>query len=129
MRYLSVVEIIEIHRRLIAQSGGSEGIRDAAGLHSAVGQPLQTFGGKDLYPTIVEKAAALGFFLCRNHSFVDGNKRVGHASLEVMLVLNGLELVASVDEQERIMLEVADGQLTREDFTEWVREHTVKRGG
>ncbi len=129
MRYLSVAEVIELHRRVVVQSGGSEGIRDRSGLYSAVGQPLQTFGGEDLYPTIVEKAAALGFFLCRNHAFVDGNKRIGHASLEVTLVLNGFELAASVDEQERIMLEVADGRLTREDFTEWVRGRTITRGG
>jgi death-on-curing protein len=90
VRYLSVSEVIELHRLILNQSGGSEGIRDPAALHSAVGQPLQTFDGIDLYPTVLEKAAALGFFLCRNHAFVDGNKRIGHASLEVMLVLNGL---------------------------------------
>jgi death on curing protein len=129
VRHLSVAEVIELHRRIIVQSGGSEGIRDRPGLLSAIGQPLQTFGGEELYPTVVEKAAALGFFLCRNHAFVDGNKRISQAALEVMLVLNGFELSASIEEQERIMLDLADGKLTREQFTEWVRSHTTERGG
>ncbi len=127
MRYLSVSEVIELHRLILNQSGGSEGIRDPAALHSAVGQPLQTFDGIDLYPTVLEKAAALGFFLCRNHAFVDGNKRIGHASLEVMLVLNGLELSASTDEQEKVMLRLADGAMNREEFTAWVRRHAIPR--
>jgi death on curing protein len=124
---LSLGEIIELHRRIIDQSGGSAGIRDRSALLAAAGQPLQTFAGKDLYPTAVEKAAALGFFLCRNHAFVDGNKRSGHAALEVMLVLNGFELSASVDEQERTMLQVADGSMSREGLAEWVRSHVVGR--
>jgi death on curing protein len=127
MRSLSIAEVIELHRRVIVQSGGSDGIRDRGGLESAVGQPAQTFGGEDLYPSLVAKAAALGFFLCSNHPFVDGNKRIGHAALEVMLVLNGFELFAPVDEQERIMLEVAAGHSTREDFTDWVRSRTSPR--
>ena len=129
MRYLSVAEVVELHRRLLDQSGGAEGIRDPSALYSTVGQPLQTFGGIDLYPGIVEKASALGFFLCRNHAFVDGNKRVGHAALEIMLVLNGLELSASVDAQEAIMLRLADGGMDREEFTAWVRSHAVRREG
>jgi death on curing protein len=129
VRYLSVAEVVELHRRVVMQSGGSEGIRDSSVLYSAVGQPLQTFGGEDLYPTLVDKAAALGFLLCRNHPFVDGNKRAAHASLEVMLVLNGFELSASVDEQERVMLDVAAGRVGREEFTAWVQSHTVPRGG
>jgi death-on-curing protein len=127
VRYLSVAEVVELHLRILHQSGGSEGIRDPSALLSAVGQPLQTFDGIDLYPTIVEKASALAFFLCRNHAFIDGNKRVGHAALEVMLVLNGLELSASIDEQEAIMLRLADGTIDREDFTAWVRGHAIPK--
>jgi death on curing protein len=129
VRYLSVAEIVELHRRAIMQAGGSEGIRDRHALYSAAGQPLQTFGGEDLYPTLIDKAAALGFFLCRNHPFVDGNKRVAHASLEVTLFMNGFELSASIDEQEQVMLDAAAGRIDREAFTAWVQGHAVPRGG
>jgi len=92
-------------------------------LESAVGQPRQTFGGEDLYPDLVAKAAALGFSLIANHPFVDGNKRIGHAAMETMLLLNGQEFDASVDDAERVVLAVASGQYRREELATWVREH------
>jgi death on curing protein len=98
MRYLTVEELLVLHSRLIGTSGGSLGVRDANALDSAVAQPLMTFGGIDLYETIARKAAALGHSLISNHPFVDGNKRVGHAAMEVMLLLNGYEIVATVDD-------------------------------
>ena len=82
-----------------------------------------TFDGQDLYPELADKAAALGFSLIQNHPFLDGNKRVGHAALETLLMLNGAELHASVDDAERTILSVATGQLKREAFTEWMRAH------
>ena len=75
MRFLTLKELIELHQRLIERSGGSPGIRDLGLLESALAQPLMTFGGEDLYPTVVEKASALGFSLIKKHPFVDGNKR------------------------------------------------------
>ena len=68
-------------------------------LGSALAQPRQTFGGDDLYPTLAEKAAAVGFSLINNHRFVDGNKRIGHAVVEAMLMLNGFELSAGVNKE------------------------------
>lgn len=82
-----------------------------------------TFGSNDLYPIIVEKAAALGFSLIQNHPFVDGNKRVGHAAMEVFLFLNGYEIDAPVDDQERVILDVAASKMSRNDFIDWIREH------
>ncbi len=82
-----------------------------------------TFGGQDLYPSLAEKAAALGFSLVGNHAFVDGNKRVGHAAMETFLVLNGWELAAGVDEQEQTIWRLAAGSLKREEFTFWVQSH------
>ncbi len=81
MRYLTINEVLILHRRIIEESGGTAGIRDLSMLGSALAQPRQTFSGIDLYPTLVEKAAALGFSLIKNPPFVDGNKRVGHAAL------------------------------------------------
>lgn len=88
MRYLTLREILEIYQRVMQQSGGLVGIRDLGALESAVAQPRMTFGGAELYPTLVEKAASLGFSLIQNHPFVDGNKRTAHATLETFLVLN-----------------------------------------
>ena len=88
------------------------GLRDRGAIESAVAQPEMTFGGDDLYPTIAEKAAALGHSLIQNHPFIDGNKRVGHAAIEVFLVLNGYEISASVDEQEQTVLTVANGGMS-----------------
>jgi death-on-curing protein len=72
---------------------------------------------------LASKAAALGFSLVSNHPFVDGNKRIGHAAMETFLILNGSELVASVDEAERVMLELAAAELERDAFVSWVSEH------
>jgi death-on-curing protein len=88
---------------------------------------VMTFGGEELYPTILEKAAALGFALIKNHPFVDGNKRTGHAAMETFLVLNGFEIDAPVDAQEKVTLQVASGELERGEFTEWLRSHIVEK--
>src|ERR1035438_6540205 len=113
MRYLTVGEVIELHRAIVERTGGSHGLRDLGALQSALAQPKATFDGVDLHQTIVEKASALGFSLVANHAFVDGNKRIGHAAMETFLVLNGHEIEGSVEEQERVILEVASGTLRR----------------
>jgi len=128
MRYLTLDEVVELHHLALEQSGGATGIRDLGALESAVVQPLMAFGGQDLYPTVVEKGAALAFSLVRNHPFMDGNKRAGHAALETFLVLNGFEVNASVDEQEQVILDLAAGRMQREEFTEWVRWHMLPKG-
>jgi death-on-curing protein len=100
-----------------------EGFVTSRALASAVAQPRMTFDGRDLYPTRFEQAAAIGFSLVGNQPFVDGNKRIGHAAMEKFLLLNGLELLATVDEPEMIVLGVAEGSVKRFAFTEWVRSH------
>lgn len=129
MEYLTWNQVVEIHRRLIQQSGGAFGIRDEGALESALAQAQMSFGGQDLYPTIAEKASALGFSLVMNHPFVDGNKRVGHAAMEVFLALNGYELDIDVDEQEQVILDLAAGKLLRSEFVEWVRQHIISFRG
>lgn len=123
MRFLTLPEVLDLHRRVMEQSGGSQLVRDLGALTSAVTQPRMTFEGRDLYPELVDKAAALGFSLISNHPFVDGNKRVGHAVMETFLVLNGYEVRATVEEAERIILDVASGRCTREQLTAWLRAH------
>jgi death on curing protein len=128
MRYLTLPEVLEIHRRIVAQSGGAPGVRDLGAVESAVAQPAMTFDGKDLYPTIAGKAGAICFSLVMNHPFVDGNKRVGHAAMETFLILNGYELRADVDDAERTILRLAAGQLTRDVLVEWVTTHVERHG-
>ena|SRR4028118_1408040 len=123
IRYLTLVEVLNLHRQVIEQSGGALGVRDLAALQSALAQPRMTFGGEDLYPTLADKAAALGFSVIMNHPFVDGNKRTGHAAMETLLILNGMEISASVDEQEQIILALASGNSGREPFVEWLKQH------
>lgn len=127
MRYLTLSEALEIDIRIIAQSGGALGLLNLGALESALAQPQITFNGVDLYPTAIEKAAALGFSIIQNHPFVDGNKRVGHAAMEIFLVLNGYEIAASVDTQETLILRIASGQLDQTELTTWLRKHTLPR--
>ena len=126
MRYLSLSEVLDLHERVIAISGGTRGVRDLGLLESAVNQPRLTFDGSDLYPDIVSKAAALCHSLVMNHPFIDGNKRVGHAAMETFLMLNGREIDACVDEQEHVILALAAGKLRREELTSWLSGHTTE---
>lgn len=123
MRYLALAEVVDLHRRLLEATEGAPGIRDLGALESALAQPRMTLAGSDVYPTLVEKAAALCFSLVGNHPFVDGNKRVGHAAMETFLVLNGAEIDASLDEQERVMLDLAAGRVDRGQLAAWLRQH------
>ena len=123
MRYLTLGEVLWLHERLVASSGGSAGLRRLPGLEAALALPRQTFGGADLYPGLVDKAAVLGFALIQNHPFVDGNKRVGHADMEAFLRLNGHEFTASSAEAEAAILGVAAGRWTQDDLLAWVGRH------
>jgi death-on-curing protein len=125
-RYLSLAEVLRLHGRIVDETGGSDGLRDLGLLESALAQPRQTFGGDDLYPSLAEKAAAAGVSLINNHPFVDGNKRIGHAVVEAMLMLNGFELSAGVDESEAEILAVATGQRSREQFRAWIESRMVE---
>ncbi|MGD9905217.1 MAG: type II toxin-antitoxin system death-on-curing family toxin [Vicinamibacterales bacterium] len=127
MRYLTLGEVVALHRALLAATGGAGGIRDLGGLESAVFQPKATFDGTDLYPSVVDKASALAFGLAMNHPFVDGNKRVAHAAMAVFLELNGLAIEATVDEQEQLMLDLAAGQVSRATLTNWLESHVSAR--
>ncbi len=123
MRFLTLSEVLELHDRVIDQTGGADGVRDLGAVESAVFQPQMTFGSKELYPTMQTKAAALCFSLVKNHPFVDGNKRVGHAAMETFLVLNGWELAAATDDAEQTILSLATGNLQREQLVAWIASH------
>ena len=127
MYYISRDSVLSLHSSMIKKSGGSMGVRDYSGLESAIAQPRLTFGGEDLYPTVVEKAAALCFSLIQNHPFVDGNKRVGHALMTNFLIENGYIIAATVDTQERLILGIASGDVSREQLVKWLTAHIRER--
>jgi death-on-curing protein len=121
MRTLTLDQVLRLHARIIETSGGGAGLRDLGRLQSALAQPLASYDGEDLYPDVISKAAALGYSLIQGHPFLDGNKRIGHAAMEVTLILNGYKIDARVDEQETIVLGVASGDIDHESFHTWVR--------
>jgi death on curing protein len=129
MRYLTLAEVLDLHARILEQSGGAAGIRDLGSIESCVAQPQMTFGGQELYPTIETKAAAICFSLVMNHAFVDGNKRIGHAAMETFLVLNGFQLVASVEDGEQTILRLAAGQLARDELVQWIAQRILPLSG
>ena len=123
MRYLTLAEVVDLHRLITRATGGAGGIRDIGALESAIAQPKATFDMNDLYPSVADKAAVLCFSIVQGHPFVDGNKRTGHAAMATFLLLNGAEIDATIDEQEQIMLALASGQMNRQQFTNWLSEH------
>ncbi len=128
MRYLTLGEVIDLHRAVIEATGGAAGIRDLGALESALAQPRASFAGVDLHASLADKAAALCFSLVNNHAFIDGNKRIGHAATDTFLILNGSEIDAAVDEQQQLMLDLASGRLTREQLAAWLLAHIRQAG-
>jgi len=127
MTYLSTGAILYLHEQLIKSFGGASGIRDEGALRSAIARPKSTFGGQSLYPSLVEKAAALLESLCLNHPFVDGNKRVAYTAAGMLLELNGWRLTADVEDAVAFMLEVAGGKRGKEEIRIWLEQHSIPK--
>ena len=111
MKRLSKEQILMLHAQLIAQTGGSDGVRDYNLLESAIETPFQSFDGEELYPTIQSKGARLGYGLIKNHCMIDGNKRIGIHAMLVFLALNGIALKYTQKELYEMVLAVAEGSL------------------
>jgi death-on-curing protein len=109
--FLTRHEILEIHPQQIEMYGGSAGIRDPGGLESAVATPQATFGGSYLHPSIPAMAAAYLFHLCRNHPFIDGNKRVGANAAITFLLMNNWDPMFDEEEFADLVLAVASEAL------------------
>lgn len=120
--HLTVEIVREIHAEAIARFGGSDGVRDSALLESAVAAPQASFGGRSPYQDLTEVAAAYLYYLCRNHSFIDGNKRAALGSCIVFFRLNGIEPKPDGPEWEELVLAIASGNLDREQATIRLRE-------
>lgn len=121
--FLTVDQVLEVHRRAIEEFGGSAELRDRGLLESAVAMPAAQFGGEYLHESLAAMAAAYLFHLCKNHPFVDGNKRVSLAAAETFVLLNRHKLAASDDELEKLTLGVADGSISKREATTFFEVH------
>lgn len=124
--YLSPEQVLYIHYRLIEQVGGTGGILDLGMLLSAVNRPQAGFEGRDLYPDLFAKAAALLDSLVRNHPFLDGNKRTAITAAALFLQLNGRSLEVEPSEMVRFTLQCAQSQRTLEEISMWLQQHTIE---
>ena len=116
---ITLAELLKIHTVLIHETGGSDGVRDQGLLESALALPYATFGGDELYPSIGEKTAAMGYSLLKNHGFIDGNKRIAVAAMDVFLLTNGYSLNIATDDAERMILDTAASVISRDQFGAW----------
>ena len=122
---LSNSQILLLHNQLISETGGSSGLRDESLLDSALNAPFQTFDGKDVYPSLQQKAARLCFSLVKNHPFIDGNKRIGAHAMLVFLALNSIDLQYSQEEFSDIIIQLAAGEIELTDLLHWILIHQI----
>jgi death-on-curing protein len=123
MKKLTKEQVVLLHKALVAESGGSSEIRDEGLLDSALNAPFQTFSGTELYPTVLEKAARLGYGLIKNHPFVDGNKRIGTHVMLVFLMLNHFEVEYNDNDLVQLILGVASGEIDDRQLLVWLQQH------
>ena len=122
----TIQDIYELHNQLEEIFILSSGVRDENLLASAVNTPFQTFMGNDLYPSLYDKAAQLCYGIVKNHPFTDGNKRTALHSMYVYLIINGFDIIATQQEVEDLIIDVAAGNMTNTELAEWLRENTIK---
>ena len=125
MKRLTKAQVLMLHRELIRQTGGTDGLLDKGLLDSALNAPFHSFDGTDAFPSIQQKGARLGYGLIQNHAFVDGNKRIGAHVMLVFLALNGIELDYTQEELSDMVLAVASGELSFDAMVKWIVEHQI----
>ncbi len=124
IKILTTENIIYLHEQLIEATGGCHGIRDEGLLNSAVNAPFHSFDGIELCSSMYEKAAKLGYSLTQNHAFIDGNKRIGAHAMLVFLKINDIHLSYTQLELSNLFLEIAKGNISQVDLTNWIIAHT-----
>ena len=124
MKPLSVRDILRIHDMVVQATGGSLGLREPGLLEAIVEKPQASFGGEDLYPSVIDKAAALFESLCNYHVFVDGNKRTAITTLEYFLHLNGLQLSADAKTKEDFTLNTATSHPDLSIMADWIKSNS-----
>lgn len=121
--FLSIENILSIHARMIKEFGGMPGVADRGLLESAVSMPTAGFAGEFLHKSLPVMAAAYLFHICKNHPFLDGNKRVAVVAAEAFLNLNGMRLDATNDELKELCLGVAAGEISKDETVIFLEEH------
>ena len=122
----TIQDIYELHTQLENTFILSPGIRDKNLLASAVNTPFQTFMGNDLYPSIYDKAAQLCYGIANNHPFIDGNKRTALHSMYVYLIINGYDIIATQQDVENLIINVAAGRMPTTELSKWLQNNTVE---
>jgi death on curing protein len=120
-----IEDILQLHKLSIINFGGSNGIRDIGLLESAIARPYQTYEGKYLYVTAIEKAAALGESIIKNHPFIDGNKRTGILALLSLLLECNIKSIAGEDELYNFTISISTGEINFEQIVAWLKIHTT----
>jgi len=124
--FLTIAEVVEIHSDQINRYGGSQRIRDMNLLSSAIAMPHVSFHGEFLHNNIYEMAAAYAFHICKNHPFVDGNKRTALASALVFLEVNGVNISDPKGRLYEDMLALTEGKVKKDEFVEILRKlHSI----
>jgi death-on-curing protein len=126
VRFIPDDLVYAIHTDLLQRYGGRPGLRDRNLLESALAQPKMTVGGKFVHKTLFDKAAAYGFHVCKNHPFIDGNKRVAFVLMDIFLQKNGWEIVAHEEEAYSLMIDLASGKLTKAQLAGWIKKRSAK---
>lgn len=127
IKFLSKEIILAYHEDQITTYGGSQGIRDEGLLESALAQPQASFDGKYVHETIFEMTAAYGFHICKNHPFVDGNKRMALIAMYTFLYVNGYRLIADKKSLYAVVMDLARGKIEKGELTMFIKENTIKR--
>lgn len=126
VRYVIAEQAIFYQQKIIKETGGSLGLRDLGLLESAISRPKASFGGKDLYPKLLDKAAALFHSMILNHPFLDGNKRTALAVLYEFLKQNGYKLSATHQQLIELPLQIERKEMNLDQIAQWLKEHTRK---
>lgn len=125
IKWLLEETVYAIHRRQIAEHGGSDGVRDEGLLLSALARPQNLYAYSDETPDISALAASLAYGIAKNHPFIDGNKRTALVVSRTFLLLNGFNIEASQEEKYLTFLKLAEGNLSEEELADWFREKLV----
>ncbi len=125
---ISKRQVLQIHSIAIKNYGGADGVRDENGLASALARPFQTFDRNELYPSVFEKAAAVGESIIANHPFVDGNKRTGYLLMEAMLRNEGISINATDEGLYSFVINISTGAFSFDEIVVWLKENTNDAG-
>ncbi len=120
---ISIEDVLAFHEKLISKFGGASGIRSFELLESALIRPYQTFDGKSLYPTSIDKAAAIIESVVKNHPFIDGNKRTGYVLMRLLLMQEGLDIKAKMEEKYAFVIQIASGEIDLDAIKIWIGQN------